>query len=465
MHYLKKYPSRREFLRLSALASMGLATPFSSMTRMKTINSLLPKPAASDYKALICLFLHGGNDSYNMLMPKTGQAYTDYQATRSNLAHDSADMLGIEADVFGLHPDMPNIQQMYLDSEMAFISNAGTLVEPTTQAQYLDGTVPLPLGLFSHLDQLNHWQTAVPNIRTNYGWGGKIADLIGGQNGNQTIPMNLSLSGSNIFQYGLNNSEFSMDSNGPIMPSNWSATWGHNPERRAATDSLVNTAYSDMYMSSYTNIFKNALDAGEEFQAAILNAFDFTTVFSSHYVSQDLEMIAKTISVQNDLDFQRQIFWIRFHGWDHHDDLLSNQSNYLSVVDAALSEFNSALKEIGRFSDVTTFVISEFSRKLTSNGNGTDHAWGGNMMAMGGAVNGGSIYGTYPSLALNGNSQLIHNGTIIPDTATDSIFAELAMWYGISVSDLVSLFPNLGNFHDVGSLSNVNPPIGFMQLI
>lgn len=463
MHYLKKKPSRRDFLRLSALASMGIATPFSSLTRMKAINNVLPKPAFSDYKAMVCLFLHGGNDSYNMLMPKTGQAYTDYQTTRSNLAHDSVDMLGIAGDVYGLHPDMPAIQQMYGANELAFIANTGALVEPTTKQQYLDGAASLPLGLFSHLDQFNHFQSALPNMRSNYGWAGKIADMIGDQNGNQNIPLNVSFSGSNIFQYGLNNSEFSMNSEGPLMPSNWDATWGDNPERKAAIDSLINTSYADMYMSSYTDTFKSAIEGAEEFRAAILNAFDFTTSFSSHEISENFEMIAKTISVQDDLDFQRQIFWIRYHGWDHHDNLLNSHSDYLTVINNALAEFNSALKEIVRFDDVTTFVVSEFSRKLTSNGNGTDHAWGGNMMAMGGAVNGGTIYGNYPSLSLSG-PQLIHNGTIIPDTAVDSMFAELAMWYGIAPSDLTTLFPNLGNFHDVPTLSNTKPPIGFMQL-
>ena len=156
---------------------------------------------------------------------------------------------------------------------------------------------------------------------------------------------------------------------------------------------------------------------------------------------------------------------MRYGGWDHHDELLSNHSNYLSVVDTALGEFQSALKEIGRVSDVTTFVISEFSRKLTSNGNGTDHAWGGNMMVMGGDVNGGFMYGNYPSLALgDSNPQLIHNGTLIPDTASDSVFAEMSMWYGIPVSDLTTVFPNLGNFHDMMAMTPGNPPLGFMKL-
>ena len=464
MHKLKKHKSRRDFLKLSAMAAMGMATPFTAINRMKGMSSLLPSPPFTDYKALVCLFLHGGNDSYNMLMPKSGSAYTDYQNTRSNLALDSSEMLGIESDVFGVHPSMPNVRQMYQDSELAFICNSGTLIEPTTKQEYLDGTKPLPLGLFSHLDQFNHWQTALPGTRTNIGWAGKVADMIGGDNGNQHIPMNVSLSGSNIFQYGMNNSEFSMNSNGPVMPTNWTATWGHNPQRRAALDSMVHSVYDDMYMGTYNNIFKNAIDGGQAFQEALGNSYNFTTPFSGHYVSENFEMIARTISVHEELDFQRQIFWVRYGGWDHHDELLSNHQNYLSVVDDALGSFRAALNEIGMFNDVTTFVISEFSRKLTSNGNGTDHAWGGNMMAMGGDVNGGMMYGNYPSLELSdSNPSLIHNGTLIPDTASDSVFAELSMWYGIPVSDLLAIFPNLGNFHNMGAMSTVNPPLGFMN--
>jgi uncharacterized protein (DUF1501 family) len=319
------------------------------------------------------------------------------------------------------------------------------------------------LGLFSHLDQYNHWQTAQPNNRTNIGWGGKIADLLGSTNGNQLIPMNVSLSGSNIFQYGETTSEFSMNSDGPVMPQYWDATWGDNPERNAAIDSMVHQSYSDMYMSTYNSIFRNAIEGGEEFSAAIANSHDFGSLFSSHYVSQNFEMIAKTISVCDVLNFERQIFWVTFGGWDHHDELLDNHEYYLTTVDNAMHEFNQALKEINMFDKVTTCVMSEFSRKLTSNGNGTDHAWGGNMSVMGGSVLGGSMYGNYPSLSLTGNNLLVHNGTLIPDTATDSMFAELAMWYGVSVSDLVTMFPNLGNFHTVLSLSDMNPPIGFMD--
>ena len=169
--------------------------------------------------------------------------------------------------------------------------------------------------------------------------------------------MNLSLSGSNIFQYGLQNSEFSMSSSGPVMPTNWDATWGHNDERRAALDSMLHTDYADMFMSTYNDIFRNSVEAGEEFKDAIENAYNFTTDFSSNSVSQNFEMIAKTIAVREDLDFQRQIFWVRYGGWDHHDEVLTTQSRMLGVLSTALNEFNSAMEELNMQASVRFEVV------------------------------------------------------------------------------------------------------------
>ena len=173
-------------------------------------------------------------------------------------------------------------------------------------------------------------------------------------------------------------------------------------------------------------------------------------------------MIAQTISVKDTLGFQRQIFFVRFGGWDHHNELITKHNDYLSVVNEAMYKFSEALKQIGMFNDVATFVISEFGRKLSYNGSGSDHAWGSNVILMGGKVNGNTMYGTYPSLAI-GSDQYVHNGVILPTSATDSMFSELALWFGVPPSNLNSIFPNLGNFHDVNTISTSNPPIGFMD--
>ncbi len=459
--------SRRKFIKQVSLASIGLTTPFSSIVNLKTMNALASSmpPPTNGYKAMVCFFLQGGNDSYNMLIPKSNTEYNHYATTRSNLAIPQSNLLSLNntGGNFGVHPSLSGIQPLFDAGDVAFIANAGTLVEPTTKTQYQNGSANLPLGLFSHLDQYNHWQSGRPNVRTNKGWGGRIADLLSSVNTNNNISMNLSLSGANIFQYGQNSVEFSLNYNGALMPTNRNASWGDNPERKAATDSILNYAYSDQFHKTYADIFRGSIEAGEEFQNAIDAVPDFNTTFSNERTSKEFKMIAKTIAARTTLGFDRQIFFVRLGGWDHHDELILNQAEKLQVVNDALVSFKGALDEMGVFNEVTTFVVSEFARTLTSNGNGSDHAWGGNMMVMGGSVNGGTIYGTYPSLEIN-SGQYINGGVMVPTTATDSIFAELALWYGISPSDLTTVLPNLGNFHNVSGLSTTTPPIGFMNM-
>jgi uncharacterized protein (DUF1501 family) len=458
--------TRRKFLRQLGVASaFGLASPLSSLAKLKSINSILsspPPPPFGNYKAIVCVFLHGGNDSFNMLVPNTLTEYTDYFNTRSNLALLQPDLLPIGSGDFGLNPSMPDVRDMYNAGDLAFLSNIGTLVQPTTVTDvYLENN--LPLGLFSHIDQFQHWQSARANERVSKGWGGYIADLLGYTNTNDKISMNVSLSGNNIFQNGLTTLPFSMNESGPTLPINYNADWGHNPDRRTAVDSLLNFNFGDPFQNTYANVLHDSIEAGAEFKEALDVIPEFATVFSNESLSQELKIIAKTIAARESLGFERQIFFVRFDGWDHHDQLITEQAEKLTLVNNALVEFKNVLNELGVFDDVTTFVGSEFARTLQSNGNGSDHGWGGNTLVMGGNVNGGQIYGTYPSLVLDGPGYL-PGGIMVPTTATDSMFAELALWYGVPPSDLLSIFPNLGNFHTVADLSTDAPPIGFMNM-
>jgi uncharacterized protein (DUF1501 family) len=458
--------TRRKFLRQLGVASaFGLASPLSALAKLKSINSILsspPPPPFGNYKAIVCVFLHGGNDSFNMLVPNTLTEYTDYFNTRSNLALLQPDLLPIGSGDFGLNPSMPDVRDMYNAGDLAFLSNIGTLVQPTTVTDvYLENN--LPLGLFSHIDQFQHWQSARANERVSKGWGGYMADLLGYTNTNDKISMNVSLSGNNIFQNGLTTLPFSMNESGPTLPINYNADWGHNPDRRTAVDSLLNFNFGDPFQNTYANVLHDSIEAGAEFKEALDVIPEFATVFSNENLSQELKIIAKTIAARESLGFERQIFFVRFDGWDHHDQLITEQAEKLTVVNNALVEFKNVLNELGVFDDVTTFVGSEFARTLQSNGNGSDHGWGGNTLVMGGNVNGGQIYGTYPSLVLDGPGYL-PGGIMVPTTATDSMFAELALWYGVPPSDLLSIFPNLGNFHTVADLSNDAPPIGFMNM-
>lgn len=458
--------TRRKFLRQLGVASaFGLASPLSALAKLKSINSILsspPPPPFGNYKAIVCVFLHGGNDSFNMLIPNTLTEYTDYFNTRSNLALLQPDLLPIGSGDFGLNPSMPDVRDMYNAGDLAFLSNIGTLVQPTTVADYYSES-NLPLGLFSHIDQFQHWQSARANERVSKGWGGYMADLLGYTNTNDKISMNVSLSGNNIFQNGLTTLPFSMNESGPTLPINYNADWGHNPDRRTAVDSLLNFNFGDPFQNTYASVLHDSIEAGAEFKEALDVIPEFATVFSDESLSQELKIIAKTIAARESLGFERQIFFVRYDGWDHHDQLITEQAEKLTVVNNALVEFKNVLNELGVFDDVTTFVGSEFARTLQSNGNGSDHGWGGNTLVMGGNVNGGQIYGTYPSLVIDGPNYL-PSGIMVPTIATDSMFAELALWYGVPPSDLLSIFPNLGNFHTVADLSTDAPPIGFMNM-
>ncbi len=459
--------SRRKFI--TNIGKIGLgATAFSSMLSMKSLaNSIISSPNfGGDYKVLVCFFKAGGNDSFNMLMP-LGTEYQMYKETRSNLAIDKNEILPINATnvgnrKFGLHPSMPEIQNIFNRGNLAFISNIGTLIQPTTAEQAYEESVPLPLGLFSHVDQAQEWMTGKPHERVIKGWGGRIADNMKNLNSDNTISMNISLSGTNIFQNGDNTIEFSIgvEDEAPGILGYGNDSWNYyNEALTSGIDSLLYHQYVDPFKQSYVNVIKDSKAAIEKYNNAINETEDLDTVFSSNYVSQVFKAIAKIIKANNLLGFKRQIFFVEYGGWDHHDELLDNQSGMLRDVSLGFGEFDEAMTELNMQDKVTTFSMSEFGRTLTSNGNGTDHAWGGNVMVMGGAVNGQKIYGDYPTLNLD-NPRMLWDGVLVPTLSTDEYFAELVQWFGAQNSLISGLFPNIANFYDVNSGQK---PIGFMN--
>lgn len=465
----KHHISRRKFLGQSC-AAVGYTTLFSSLIGLKAMaSSAMNNSFVSDssgYKALVCIMLGGGNDSFNMLMPKGNTEYNEYATTRSNLAIAQNEILQINPNItdgrtFGLHPTMTDMQQLFDNENLAFLCNVGTLVEPTTKTDLLNGVVETPLGLFSHSDQQQQWQTGRPHERTNIGWGGRVADLIQSMNSNQNISMNISLQGSNIFQRGNEVIPYTISPNGSIGIFGYDEQNPFDQLRTQALNSMMDRDYQDIYKNSYINTIKASNDSSVEFQAAIDSVPDFNTempVYSN--LSSQLRMVAKTIAARETLGFNRQIFYVQLGGWDHHDELLISQANNLGAVNQSLNYFNDLMTELNMNDCVTTFSISDFGRTLTSNGNGTDHAWGGNAFMMGGAVNGKELYGTYPTLAL-GSEVDLQDGVMIPSTATDLYFAELALWFGVPVTDLPLILPNLTNFYDINSGS---APLGFMTM-
>lgn len=458
--------SRRQFLNNIGKAGLGYGI-LSPLLGFKSItNPHLFKNRFEDYKVLVCLFMSGGNDSYNMLIP-TGSEYNTYANTRSNLAISLSEILNINAlntggRTFGLNPAMTQIQNLFNTGKLSFISNIGTLIQYVTAEEVRNESAPLPLGLFSHSDQQQEWMTGIPGERGIKGWAGKIADNISNQNPSNSIPMNVSLSGTNIFQSGSETVEFSIgfDPNSQGILGYGDNNWdGYNGALTSGIDSLLQVNYSDPYKKTYVQTIKNAKDAIETYKNALSETSEFVTEFSQNDLSRSFKAIAKMIKANEILDFKRQIFFIDFSGWDTHDELLNRQYDLLSDVSLGFGEFSSAMAEIGLEDNVTVFTMSDFGRTLTSNGNGTDHAWAGNTMVMGGAVNGQKIYGDYPQLDLE-NDLVLWDGVLVPTLPTDMYFAELCQWFGIENNLISQLFPTLGNFYNINSSSK---PIGFLN--
>lgn len=461
--------NRRKFLGQLSCATLGYTTLYSSLINLKAINAAAmadsTTAAAGGYKAMVCILLSGGNDSFNMLVPTDENIYKTYETTRSNLAIPRNELLGLNSpqlsgDQYGIHPAMPEIKQLFDAEKLAFVSNVGTLIQPTTKEQFYSGDHPLPLGLFSHADQIQQWQTGMPHERSATGWGGRVAELVQSMNTNQKISMNISLSETNVFQQGNDIFEYAITPQGGLGIYGHDSTWDFDIIQQAALNSMLDKQYQDIYKETYVNTIKTSHRATIDFQEVMKNAHEFDTSFSGNYIAASFQMIAKVISVQEALGFQRQIFFLNFGGWDHHDDVLTNQAEMLPVISKAMSEFQAGMEEINKSNEVTTFTISDFGRTLTSNGNGTDHAWGGHTMVMGGDVQGGRIYGQYPSLELK-NPLDLGNGVLIPTTSADEYFAELALWFGVSKSQAMELFPNLVNFYNP---QTDNRPIGFLNI-
>jgi uncharacterized protein (DUF1501 family) len=466
----KKTMNRRKFLGLTGCAAMGTTTFFSSIANLSMANALampIAPPPPNDYKALVCILLSGGNDSFNMLVPRSTGEYAEYSTARSNLALSSSSLHNLNftdtnGKQFGVHGNMPEVAQMFNNNKLSFISNVGTLIEPTSVAQYNSGNFGLPLGLYSHADQIQQWQTSIPNQRSARGWGGKMADIMNSVNNNPDLSMSISLAGTNIFQQGNNTIEFSIENygNGSKGIELFESTDPLGIILKNGVQNILEQNYQDIFKKTFADRIKNSQSTHEVFSSAIGAVSPFATNFSASKLSQDLKMVAKTIAASDTLGMHKQPFFVNYGGWDHHHQLLNNQENMLSVVSKAMSEFQATMEELNIDDKVTTFTISDFARTLTSNGNGTDHAWGGNVMVMGGDINGGQVFGEYPDLALNSGLDL-GGGLMLPTTSTDEYFAELALWFGVSPSDLINLLPNIGNFYFAGSIT---PPVGFMNI-
>ncbi|MEM6319575.1 MAG: DUF1501 domain-containing protein [Bacteroidota bacterium] len=460
--------NRRKFIGQASCAAIGSITSMNTLYNLMASNRLAMDSSAppNDYKALVCILLAGGNDSFNMLMPKGNAEYDEYALTRSNLAIPQEDIIALSGTnngrSLGLHPSMTDAAAMYEAGDLAFVANTGTLVEPImNNIEY--GQKQRPIGLFSHSDQIEQWQTSVPDKRQAVGWGGRMADLLNATNSTSGISMNISLSGRNVFQSGNNVLEYSISNRGNGASGIEQIGTGDagilNRLRNTAVDSLMSDIYGNVFKETFANLSTKTIASQKIFEAAMEQTGTFPTIFSDEdpTLSRNLRMMARVISSAQALNQNRQIFFTTFGGWDHHDELLNNQQYMLGVVSRAINQFYQALElaQPGLKNKVTLFTVSDFGRTLTSNGNGTDHAWGGNMIVAGGAVKGKEVYGTYPELNLTNDLVVSRRGNLIPTTATDQVFAEIAKWFGVSDTNLNDyVLPNFSRFDQT--------PLGFL---
>lgn len=410
-----------------------------------------------DYKALVCVFLFGGNDSFNMLVPRSAAEYNVYAASRQNLALAQADLLPVnpanpDGVSYGLHPSMSGIQGLFETGAAAFVTNVGPLLAPVSKQAYQSGAAVLPPQLFSHNNQQDQWHSLKGRSTLPTGWGGRVADLLAANVGAQQLALNVSLAGNTLFQSAADTIAYTMGAEGPAQFLGFGDS-GILLEQRLAFERLLATRYGSIYERAFAEVQQRAIQTADVVANAIGNAPALGTVFPATQLGTQLQTVARLLAVRGELGMRRQIFFVSTGGFDSHDDQVQNQPGLLGGISDALTAFYQATLELGVAGSVTTFTQSDFGRTLTSNGDGTDHAWGGNQLVVGGAVQGRRLYGRYPLLQIGGPDD-VGGGRLIPTTSSDQYAATLARWFGVSDADLDAVAPHLGNFavRDLGFL-------------
>jgi uncharacterized protein (DUF1501 family) len=456
---------RRDFLRKSICSALGGASLYSAFGNLQLISAAARSNAGTlaDYKALVCIFLIGGNDSLNMIVPTSGQPHTDYLNLRGGLAqttglHALTPVSGggaSDSANYALHTAMPELATLFNTGKAAVVANVGTLLYPTSQLQYQNGSVLVPPQLLSHNDQQSQWQTSQSDNASANGWGGRVADLLHTANAGQ-VPMSVTVSGTNLFQRGTVVNQYAVDPSG-VTGMNYlgdgSETWiiGDAPisDDQTAYNALVsNGTQAHVLERAFASASSRAITNYQLVSAALATAPTLSTSFPDTDLGNQLAMVAKIISVRSALGMSRQVFFVSTGNYDTHSDQIENQQDNLSELSQALSAFYSATAEpaLNVANSVTAFTASDFGRTLQGNQTGTDHGWGGHHFVVGGAVRGQRFYGTMPSLKADNNPDDTGYGQIIPTLAVDQYAATLASWFGVASGDLATVFPNLGRF-------------------
>ncbi|WP_339726365.1 DUF1501 domain-containing protein [uncultured Paraglaciecola sp.] len=447
---------RRSFLQGSLSSIAGVTSASGVGLNFALANAALAHSGTrfEEYKALVCVFLYGGNDSLNMLVPTDDYEYQIYQQVRQGLAYSQESLLPINPNsaqpyAVGMPSAMRAAHSLFEQNKLAVVANTGPLLQPVSKLQATQDRSLLPPQLFSHNDQQNHWQSARPEEPAFSGWAGRIAELM--TDTQIGLPMNLSIDGINLLQTGTITSPFSLNSGGPEQFAGLDGTKDWNAHRVAAFERLLSTTPHLLEQE-----FKNVLISAATNNSLIASALDQAVTTQIQYpanntLAEQLKMVASLASVQEQLGQQRQIFYVGLGGWDTHDNQATVHPRLLQSLSEALSAFQGNIDELGLSEQITTFTMSDFGRTLTSNGDGTDHGWGGHQLIMGGAVKGQELYGTMPALELGSDDDL-GDGRIIPTLSVDQYAASLSRWFGLSESELNAVFPNLNRFdiHDLG---------------
>ncbi len=444
--------TRRKFIG-NACAAVGATGVLSALAQLRVIGALAADATtvSSDYKALVCIFLYGGNDANNLIIPVDTTGYNLYSSQRTAIALPQSTVTALkpakysDGFTYGMHPGMVELQNLFGAGKMAILANTGTLVRPTTLANYMSGNPAfLPPQLFSHSDQQTQWQSSLSDQPFQTGWGGRLADIINAINTNSSISMSVSVAGQNSFQVGQTTSEYSVSTSGAIGLTG--ATGGTiNPVRYQAQLDLLSQTEKNLFNAAFANTSTSAITDSALLTSVISGATAMQTKFPTTSLGQQMSMIAKLISAAPQFGLKRQVFFASIGGFDTHTVQLASQNSLYPQVSQAINAFYNATVELGVQNQVTSFTASDFSRTYNTNGDGADHGWGSHHMIVGGAVNGGDIYGAMPSQKLGGPDDT-GRGRWIPSTSVDQYAATLASWFGVSATNLPVVLPNIGRF-------------------
>lgn len=442
--------SRRQWLQ-----RLGGAALVAGMGRANA----LAQQAPPDYKALVCIFMAGGNDGHNTVVPLTQSEYNIYKAARGSLAlpDGNGPLLTVETPEgvpYGLNPGLAAIHPLWAQQKLAVIANTGILVEPVTRADFLGKTKPLPTNLFSHSDQIQQMQSGIPSSGGGTGWGGRAADLLHSSNGASTFPATVSIAGPALFCNGsvIQSASllpgFNLDAAGLSLWPQSAAT-----ARKAGIQQLLELDSGLALVQSANQVRKDAFSLNSMLAG---NAATLATQFPGTSLGNQLLQVAKIIKLRSNTGMSRQVFFCSIGGFDTHGAQAWQHWDLLRQVSEGMAAFYNATVEMGIADRVTTFTLSDFGRSLQPSGSGSDHGWGNHHLLMGGALQGGDVYGTWPTLALGGPNDSGNRGTLIPSTSIDQYGGTLAQWFGVQPQALGAVFPNIGNFDDA------NPNLGFL---